>query len=116
MSVLVRTPHTEISLTGERAERVLKYLRRNMKINLLDSVENEAVDIRDTGFWKSTGSGELLMGYRLKARLTQQQLAERCDIVQTVISDYEKGKRKITPKAMLKLAAALNTTPEHLMP
>ncbi len=116
MSVLVRTPHTEISLTGERAERVLKYLRRSMKINLFDSEENDFIDIRDTRFWKSTGSGELLMGYRLKAKLTQQQLAERCGIIQTVISDYEKGKRKITPKAMLKLAAALNTTPEHLIP
>lgn len=116
MSVLVRTPHTEISLVGDRADRLLKYLRRSMKINLVDSKENEYINIRDTAFWKSTGSGELLMGCRLKAKLTQQQLSERCCIIQTVISDYEQGKRKITPKAMLKLAAALNTTPEHLIP
>ena len=40
-------------------------------------IKNEYIDIRDTAFWKSTGSGELLMGCRLKAKLTPQPLSAR---------------------------------------
>jgi hypothetical protein len=40
-------------------------------------IKNEYIDIRDTAFWKSTGSGELLMGCRLKAKFTQQPLSAR---------------------------------------
>ena len=114
MSVLVRTRLTEVSLSGDNAKRLLNYLRRYLKVNEFNAEEEKSVNIRETEFWKGTGSGELLLGYRLKLGLTQKQLAERCGIIQTVISDYEHGKRKITPKALLKLAEGLGIATDRL--
>ena len=47
--------------------------------------------------------------------LTQKQLAEAVGIRQTVLSEYENGKRRITPKMAEKFARALNTYPEKFL-
>ncbi|MHB9138048.1 MAG: helix-turn-helix domain-containing protein [Victivallaceae bacterium] len=122
MLAVVRTPRTEISLHGAGTSQILEFLRKQFTVEILDvdvsSVEDEGdelVEIESTDWWKQN-KHMLLAGYRHKINMTQKELAARSGIRQAVISEYECGKRPITLKAAVKLAAALNTTPEHLMP
>jgi len=41
-------------------------------------------------------AGNLLAGARLKAELTQAELAEKAGIRQNMVSEYENGKRALT--------------------
>ena len=59
--------------------------------------------------------GEKIRQVRLERGLTQKQLAETVGIRQTVLSEYENGKRRITPKMAEKFAKALNTYPEKFL-
>ncbi|MEI6242925.1 MAG: helix-turn-helix transcriptional regulator [Chlamydiota bacterium] len=54
-------------------------------------------------------SGLLLKGSRLKAELTQQQLAEALGISQNHISEMENGKRPIGKVMALRLAKVFKT-------
>ncbi|MFA6187617.1 MAG: helix-turn-helix transcriptional regulator [Phycisphaerae bacterium] len=122
MLALVRKPRTEISLHGAGTSQVLEFLRKQFIVEILDvdtsSVEDdgdELVDIRDTDFWKQN-KHMVLAGYRHKINITQKELAARSGMCQTVISELESGRRPMTLKAATRLAKALNTTPERLMP
>jgi len=74
--------------------------------------DDESVNVFETDFWKETTPGMLLAGYRLKHEMTQEQLAEKSGINHVVISAYENGKRKLSRKATVKLAKALDEDPE----
>ena len=52
--------------------------------------------------------GVILAGARGKESMTQKQLAEKCGIPQSHISEMERGKRPIGPKTAKILGAALN--------
>ena len=52
--------------------------------------------------------GVILAGARGKESMTQKQLAEKCGIPQSHISEMERGKRAIGPKTAKILGAALN--------
>ena len=45
--------------------------------------------------------------YRLEADLSQEQLAERCEMDQTYLSQIERGKRQPSLKVLRKIAGAL---------
>ena len=57
---------------------------------------------------------ERLKELRSKARLTQYQLADKAQIDRTLITRYETAKTMPRPKAIEKLAAALNVPPSEL--
>lgn len=53
--------------------------------------------------------------FRLKNRMTQEELAERAGVSRTVISQLENGTRDvITTETMKKIAVSLNTTAEKI--
>ena len=59
--------------------------------------EEDSVAIEDTDFWEEMQTdrvGNLLAAARLKAGLTQKQLAGKAGIKQNMVSDYEKGRRR----------------------
>ena len=58
-----------------------------------------------------TKPGALLQGYRLKAELTQEELAEKLgdEVQQAHISAMESGARTISKKMAMRLADILNT-------
>lgn len=116
MLAVVKKPHTEIALSGPGAERILAFLRDHFEIEALAPRENdnELVNLKDTPWWRDN-KRRVLSGARLKANFTQRQLAELSGIRQTVISEYERGKRKITQRAAIKLAKALDIEPERLL-
>lgn len=122
MLAVVRTPHTEISISGEGSEQILKWLRQKYAVEVFTTKpdtskvggDDESVDINETEWWAKMRK-RLLAGFRLKAGLTQKQLAKLSGIRQTVISEYENGKRPLTIAAALKLAPPLSVTPEALL-
>jgi transcriptional regulator with XRE-family HTH domain len=67
-----------------------------------------------------TNSGLESMGQRL-ARLrkergwTQVELAERTGIVQTVLSDYERGKLRLNADMIVRFASTLDITTDELL-
>ena len=75
---------------------------------------DELVNIEETD-WAKRMNRRLLAGDRLKVGLTQKQLAALSGIRQTVISEYETGRRPITMAAAMKLAPHLNVAPETLI-
>ena len=59
--------------------------------------------------------GNLLAGARIKAGLTQAQLAQKLDVRQNMISDYERGKRRLSPAMGKKIAKILNIASDRLI-
>jgi transcriptional regulator with XRE-family HTH domain len=51
---------------------------------------------------------EAVVYARNQAGLTQQQLADRCGVTRSLITEIENGTRNATPPTIRKLAAALN--------
>ena len=121
MLAVVKTPRIELSLSGaeQSVAELLDFLRSRYPVAVLNDEndsDEESVDAFETEFWKETTPGDLLQGYRLKHELSQEQLAEKTGICQTVLSAYENGKRKLTRKAAIKIAAALGECPEKFFP
>ena len=129
MLAVVKTPRTEISLSGEAAEEILAYLGKKYKIEIVSTAVAEAAEaveaVEDDGDelinifeteWYQKMKHRLLAGARLKRGMTQKELAKKSGISQSVISEFEHGKRAMTMKSAIKLAEALGTKPERLMP
>lgn len=51
---------------------------------------------------------------RKQAKISQEELAKRCELHRTEVSLLERGGREPRLGTMVKLAAALSTTPEAL--
>lgn len=118
MLAVVRTPHTEISLSGSGTSEILELLRSRFPVEILDvpppDDADESVDLFETDFWHEN-KHHVLAGYRLKHDMSQEELAKKSGISQSVISQYESGKRKITMRAAVKLGKALGEAPEKLI-
>jgi transcriptional regulator with XRE-family HTH domain len=79
--------------------------------------KNYSVVAEKTDFWKEMQSnriGNLLEGARLKAGLTQAELAEKLNVRQNMISDYERGKRRVSKSMSERLAKALSIKADRL--
>jgi DNA-binding XRE family transcriptional regulator len=94
MLALVKKPRIEISLQGEHVNELIEWISKKFEVSILTSDNSESVAVEETDFWKEMQSnriGNLLAGSRLKAKLSQTQLAEKLGIRQNMISDYETG-------------------------
>jgi XRE family transcriptional regulator, regulator of sulfur utilization len=59
--------------------------------------------------------GKRLAQIRTLRGLSQRELAQRVNVVQAVVSDYEVGKLRITAETALRLAAALEVPIQELL-
>lgn len=59
--------------------------------------------------------GEKLRELRLKAHLTQEELAHIADVDRTYVSSCERGRRNLTLEAIVKFATALGAKPSDLL-
>ncbi len=59
--------------------------------------------------------GAVVRELREKAGLSQEELAFRCEIDRTYISTIERGKKSVTLKTLLRLGAALSSTPARML-
>ena len=52
--------------------------------------------------------GRAVRKFRLEQKISQEELAERCDLHRTYISDIELGKRNVSLENIERIATALN--------
>ena len=117
MLVLVKKPHIELSIYGEHADELLAWISKKFEVSVLTSDKSDSMPVEETDFWKEMQSnriGNLLAAARLKAGLTQAQLAKKMRIRQNMISDYERGKRRLAPDMAKRLAKALQIKADRL--
>ena len=118
MLAVVKTPRIEISMNGPGVPELVAWIGRKFDISIVSKVDEDSMRIEDTAFHKEMNvnrSGNLLAGARLKKDLTQKKLSEMTGMPQSVISDYEKGRRKITRQAAMRLSLALKIPENYLL-
>jgi ribosome-binding protein aMBF1 (putative translation factor) len=118
MLALVKKPHIEISIHGEHADELLAWIKKKYDITILaGESKDELLSIESTEYWQEMEKnrvGNLLAGARLKAGLTQDQLAKKLGIRQNMISDYEHGRRYFSDAMAKRLSQTLEVNEEHL--
>ncbi len=117
MLALVKKPRIEISLQGENVGELIEWISKKYEVDILASDQDESITIESTDFWQEMQSnrlGNLLSAARLKANLSQSQLAEKLGIRQNMISDYERGKRRLSPDMAKRIAETLNIKVERI--
>lgn len=119
MLAVVKKPRIELSLHGDHVEELLSWIRRKFEVAILGAdAPGESIPIEQTGFWREmekNRAGNLLAGARLKAGLTQTQLARQTGVRQNMISDFERGRRALSPSMAKRLCRALKIKEERLM-
>jgi ribosome-binding protein aMBF1 (putative translation factor) len=111
MLALVKKPRIEISLQGEQVDELIEWISKKFEVSILTSDNSESIAVEETDFWKEMQSnriGNLLSGARLKASLSQAQLAEKLGVRQNMISDYERGKRRLSLSMAKRIAKILH--------
>jgi ribosome-binding protein aMBF1 (putative translation factor) len=118
MLAVVKKPRTELSIQGDRPGEIVDWLRKKYEVTILAADEDKtAIPVEETGFWKEMEKnrvGNLLAGARLKAGLTQEQLADKLEIRQNMVSDYERGRRALSPEMARRFSSALQVQEARL--
>ena len=118
MLALVKKPHIELSLHGEHVDELLAWIKKKYDVAILaDEPDDEFVPIESTEYWEQMDKnrvGNLLAGARLKAGLTQAQLAEKLGIRQNMVSDYERGRRTYSDAMAKRFSRVLRVKEEYL--
>jgi len=118
MLALVKKPHIELSIHGEQVAELVDWIRKKYEVTILaEEPEDGYVPIESTEYWKEMEKnriGNLLAGARLKAGLTQSQLADKLGIKQNMVSDYERGRRTYSDAMATRLATTLEVREELL--
>ena len=118
MLALVKKPHIEISLHGEHVAEIVDWIKKKFEVTVLaEEPEDEFVSIESTEYWKEMEKnrvGNLLAGARIKAGLTQAQLADRLGIRQNMVSDYERGRRTYSDAMAKRISQTLQVKEEHI--
>jgi ribosome-binding protein aMBF1 (putative translation factor) len=118
MLALVKKPHIELSVHGEQIDELIAWIRKKYDVTILSTDDiDDAVPVEDTEYWKEMERnrvGNLLAGARLKAGFTQAQLAEKLGIRQNMVSDYEHGRRTVSPAMAKRLSKVLKVREERL--
>lgn len=117
MLALVKKPRIKISLQGDNLHELIQWISKKYEIEILPHDQEDAIKIEETDFWKEMQSnrvGNLLSAARIKANLTQTQLAEELGIRQNMISDYERGRRLLTTDMAKRIADVLEINIERI--
>lgn len=118
MLAVVKKPRTELSIQGDRPGEIVDWLRKKYEVTVLAAGEDEAaIPVEETEFWKEMEKnrvGNLLAGARLKAGLTQEQLADKLEIRQNMVSDYERGRRAVSPEMARRFSSVLQVQEARL--
>ena len=117
MLAVVKKPRIELSLQGEDIDELIDWIKKKFEVSILTSDKSDIVPIEETDFWKEMQSnrvGNLLTGARLKTGMTQAQLAEKLNIRQNMISDFERGKHRLSSSMAKRMAKALHIKIDRL--
>ena len=96
----------------------MKWIKKKYDLEVLaEEPVEDLIPIESTEFWaemEKNRVGNLLAGARLKARLTQSQLAAKLGIRQNMVSDYERGRRTYSDIMAKRLSNVLKVKEERL--
>ena len=95
------------------AANTLKQLAQLLCANQQDEIEDDCVIMKSMP--KATRAGQMLKGMRLRAEMTQQELAKAINVPQAHISQYERSIRRIPLHKAQKLAQILETTVDDFL-
>ena len=119
MLALVKKPHIELSIHGEHVDELLAWIKKKYDVAVLSIDEaEESVPVEETDFWvemEKNRVGNLLAGARLKAGLKQADVARKLGIRQNMVSDYERGKRPLSPAMAKRFSKVLRVKEERLI-
>jgi ribosome-binding protein aMBF1 (putative translation factor) len=118
MLAVVKKPRTELSIQGDRPGEIVDWLRKKYEVTVLAADEDRAaIPVEETEYWREMEKnrvGNLLAGARLKAGLTQEQLADKLEIRQNMVSDYERGRRAVSPEMARRFSSVLQVQEARL--
>jgi ribosome-binding protein aMBF1 (putative translation factor) len=118
MLALVKKPHIELSIHGDHVAELVAWIRKKYEVAVLaEEPEEEFLSVESTEYWKEMEKnrvGNLLAGARLKAGLTQAELAAEIGIRQNMVSDYECGRRTYSDAMAKRLSKALKVKEDYL--
>ena len=118
MLALVKKPRIKLSLDGEGVEELLAWIEKKYEVVVLsEDADDELVPIENTAYYAAMEKnriGNLLAGARLKAGLTQAQLAAELGIRQNMVSDYEHGRRRYSDAMATRLSKVLQVKEAYL--
>jgi ribosome-binding protein aMBF1 (putative translation factor) len=98
-------------------KNMVKITKYDVAVLSIDEAE-ESVPVEETDFWmemEKNRVGNLLAGTRLKAGLTQADVARKLGIRQNMVSDYERGKRPLSPSMAKRFSKVLKVKEERLI-
>jgi len=97
---------------------IVSEIRKKHNLSVLCTEDREdSIPAEETEFLQPMDRnrvGSLLGGVRLKAGLTQGQLAKKLGIRQNMVSDYERGRRSLSPRMAARFSAVLHLKESHL--
>jgi DNA-binding transcriptional regulator YiaG len=118
MLALVKKSRIKLTLDCEGAEELLAWIEKKYEVVvLLEDADDELVPIENTAYYAEMGKnriGNLLAGARLKARMTQAQLAAELGIRQNMVSDYERSRRRYSDAMAARLSKVLRVKKAYL--
>jgi len=119
MLAVVKAPRIEIRANRIPA-KLMNFIRLEYPgVEIKKDDESESANFRDLAWFKKTRAEmtphENLKLLREERELTQKELSVKAGIALTRISDYERGRIRITKVAAIKLAKALDTSEENLL-
>jgi len=117
MLAVVKKPRIELSIQGENTDELIDWISKKFEVSILTDDKSDSIPIEDTDFWKEMQSnrvGNLLAGARHKTGLTQKELADKLGVRQNMISDYERGRRRLSLQMAKRIAKILNIKVERL--
>jgi ribosome-binding protein aMBF1 (putative translation factor) len=117
MLAVVKKPHIEFSINGEGTKEAIDWLARKFRLQIISGGEDK-VNIEETDFYREmevNRAGNLLEAARLKAGLSQKQLADAVGIRQTMVSEFENGRRKVTKGMAERFSKTLKVKVERFL-
>jgi len=118
MLAVVKKPHIELSVSGEGASELLSYISKKYDVQIISpNADPDLVPVEESSFFlemQKNRVGNLLEAARLKAGLKQSELAKKIGIKQNMVSDYENGRRKLTPDMVTRISKVLDILPNRL--
>ncbi len=123
MQAVVKTPHIEINVKGEKIPpKLMKVLKEEYgkELNLLTDDEEDYINVFDSQWYKDIKGkmtpGKYLRIYRENKGLTQVQLGEALgSIPRQHVSNMENGHRAISIKMARKLSSILDAPIERFL-
>jgi len=119
MLAVVKKPHIELSINGEGTKEAVEWLSRKFQLTVISGNGPEGkTNIEDTNFYRGmelNRAGNLLEAARIKADMSQKQLADAMGIRQTMVSEFENGRRKVTPKMAERFSKVLKVKAERFL-